>query len=559
VTTKDGRDSLEKRIDAALSSWPMPERDAADWETMAENIEARTTAVGASRASTGTLLDAPFPPDARDQTLAGQVASTSSALNVAPTSGIPSADPKPPTGERRMSQAPMERERDRRSLKDLAKLASAPSLTPTPPPSKAAPLQGPTSTRASSPGPTSSPSIPASQAVSPLATTVRKSDPGDSGIVDLKMMASLDPHAAERAKDTKLASAELFDDEPGADNEDAVSAKSAPPPSSKQAAAAASPASVKTKAPESSKSGAASAPSSGRLATVPASPSSGTLASGPAAAKATPIPRPRDEESKKGGMIWAGVVAVVAVAAAAVFMLRSQPSAPASIAVAPQPPAQTTANAAPKASPPAAAPVAAADTTTPADPAPPTDQGVEPSSLPPSAASRPAHAGSGGAVAQAARPVEPGPQKSVSVTGKPPNPALIAKNIPTNPSQAGSFDNALRQAAGPTDTPTSGGAAPASGPQFDPGSVPQKPSAGAIAGGIGNVMGEARACLGLDDPVSYASITFESGGSVSGVAVSGFAAGKPAEACIKAALGKAKVPPFAQPSYTQKVTVRPNS
>jgi hypothetical protein len=206
--------------------------------------------------------------------------------------------------------------------------------------------------------------------------------------------------------------------------------------------------------------------------------------------------------------------------------------------------------------------VAAADTPQPTDQAP-ADQAVDPSTLPPSTSGRPSRTGSPGPSAPGAvaiHTVEPGPQKSVAVSGKPTNPALIAKNIPSNPSQAGSFDNALRQAAGPTDSPSSGGAtAPASGPQFDPGSVPQKPSAGAIAGGIGNVMSEARACLGLDDPVSYAAITFESGGSVSGVAVSGFAAGKPAEACIKAALGKAKVPPFAQPSYTQKVTVRPNS
>jgi len=158
------------------------------------------------------------------------------------------------------------------------------------------------------------------------------------------------------------------------------------------------------------------------------------------------------------------------------------------------------------------------------------------------------------------RSVEPSPPKSVTVAGKPaPNPALVAKNIPSNPSQSGSFDNALRQAAGPTDTPGEGAATPASAPQFDPGSVPQKPSTGAIAGGIGSVMAGARACLGLDDPISYASITFESSGGVSNVAISGFAAGKPAEACIKAALGKAKVPPFAQPNYTQKVTVRPNS
>jgi hypothetical protein len=151
--------------------------------------------------------------------------------------------------------------------------------------------------------------------------------------------------------------------------------------------------------------------------------------------------------------------------------------------------------------------------------------------------------------------------KSAATADEPTTPpTIVAKNIPSNPGQAGSFDNALRQAAGPMDNPSGGAGNPSGGgSKADLGSVPQKPSSGAIAGGIGNVMSGARACLGLDDPISYASITFDSTGAVSNVVVSGFAAGKPAESCIKDALSKAKVPPFAQPSYTQKVTVRPNS
>jgi hypothetical protein len=71
-------------------------------------------------------------------------------------------------------------------------------------------------------------------------------------------------------------------------------------------------------------------------------------------------------------------------------------------------------------------------------------------------------------------------------------------------------------------------------------------------------MGQARACLTSGDPVSFASVSFGSSGAVSSVIVSGSASGKAAEGCIKAALGRAKVPAFAQPSYTQKFTVRPN-
>jgi hypothetical protein len=63
--------------------------------------------------------------------------------------------------------------------------------------------------------------------------------------------------------------------------------------------------------------------------------------------------------------------------------------------------------------------------------------------------------------------------------------------------------------------------------------------------------------LKQDDPVSKATITFASSGAVQSVLVTGAAAGKPAEACIKTALGKAKVPPFAQPTYSASVTVRP--
>ena len=53
-------------------------------------------------------------------------------------------------------------------------------------------------------------------------------------------------------------------------------------------------------------------------------------------------------------------------------------------------------------------------------------------------------------------------------------------------------------------------------------------------------------------------MTFASTGSVSRVVVSGSAAGKPAEECIKSALMKASLGPFAQPTYSANITVRPN-
>jgi hypothetical protein len=159
-----------------------------------------------------------------------------------------------------------------------------------------------------------------------------------------------------------------------------------------------------------------------------------------------------------------------------------------------------------------------------------------------------------------------GPKKTVTLPGasapeeKPagPNPSLVANIPPMAAADKDALQNALRQAAGPTDNPAGGSTSPSTA-AADPGSVPQKPSAGAIAGGVSSAMSQARSCLGLDDPISRAAVTFESSGAVQSVTISGFAAGKPAEACIKAALSRAKVPPFAQPIYTQSFTIRPNS
>ena len=117
------------------------------------------------------------------------------------------------------------------------------------------------------------------------------------------------------------------------------------------------------------------------------------------------------------------------------------------------------------------------------------------------------------------------------------------------------LQNAMQTAAGPSDSTTTQTAA--SGPKFAPGSVPQRPSQGALASAIGRVLPDARSCLGPDDGVSYANIVFESGGSVQNVTLSGYAANKPAGACITTALKKGQVGPFAEPTYSAKVTVRP--
>ncbi|MBK7581021.1 MAG: hypothetical protein IPI67_12510 [Myxococcales bacterium] len=94
-------------------------------------------------------------------------------------------------------------------------------------------------------------------------------------------------------------------------------------------------------------------------------------------------------------------------------------------------------------------------------------------------------------------------------------------------------------------------------PAATAGDLPDKPSTGAVQAAIGSVMGSARACVAGQDEASRATITFGADGRVKSVGVSGKAAGTPAEACIKAALGKARVQPFARPSFSVGSAVRP--
>jgi hypothetical protein len=119
----------------------------------------------------------------------------------------------------------------------------------------------------------------------------------------------------------------------------------------------------------------------------------------------------------------------------------------------------------------------------------------------------------------------------------------------------------MAQAVGGTATaatPTPAAANNDSSQGSSPGNVPLKPSLGAVQGALGAVVPGARGCLGPDDAVSRAMVTFQSDGSVQRVAVSGGAVGTPAEGCIRSALSKAHVPPFAQPTYASPVTIRPN-
>lgn len=87
--------------------------------------------------------------------------------------------------------------------------------------------------------------------------------------------------------------------------------------------------------------------------------------------------------------------------------------------------------------------------------------------------------------------------------------------------------------------------------------VPLEPSTGAALAAVGRVMGGAKACVAGHAGPSNATITFGSDGKVQSVGISGPAAGTAAESCIRNALSGARVSPFAKPSFTVRVPIRP--
>jgi hypothetical protein len=80
---------------------------------------------------------------------------------------------------------------------------------------------------------------------------------------------------------------------------------------------------------------------------------------------------------------------------------------------------------------------------------------------------------------------------------------------------------------------------------------------GAVQGAIGVALPAARACLGAGDSSTRAAVTFKSDGTVGDVLISG-GGGGPRERCLRSALSRAQVPPFAEPSFAYTVTVRRN-
>jgi len=412
-----------------------------------------------------------------------------------------------------------DRERDRRSLQDLAKMASG--LTPPPPSAGSIPRPPPS--------------------IAPVSRPAEaKAD--DSGIVDLAAAAQSDPNAAARAQHTPLASQGLFDDDQPHSQR--------PPMSAPISSAHAGPASMPHQPAPSIPPMPASMPPAS-VAPYSHTPSAPAVGYAQPVASVHPI-LPAQQKKGNGAtiaLVFGGLVALSAAAAGGFLFLKSKRAAeaPAPVAMTTTQPAVTT----------TAEPPPPATTAAPSEPAPAPEPSVDPNALNNAkVATTPAKGGHHAAPpAHNAAPVQA--KEPAAPPAKDPGPAkMTEKDLAAAPSgPGGDLGAAIKKEVGEEKDKTpaaqvSGGASA--------GNVPQKPSQGAVTGALGAVLPGARGCLGPDDPISRASVVFSSNGAVQSVTVSGGAAGKPAEACIKGALTKAKLAPFAEPTYTANITIRHN-
>ncbi len=514
--SKDGSPTRSVDLDDALRRWPEAQKTEAEWEQSAQTVldGVRSERAGArlDPAAEEKLFAVPLSENreeghnsaARTEALGeGSRALGSDKAEASDASARARAEGS------RMSNA-ANRERDRRSLQDLAKMAQLGQLTPPPP------------------------------SVMPQSGVHRalEAKADDSGIVDLAAAAAADPEGAARAQHTPLANVGLFDE----------AGSFAPPASGGLATGGAAglvrPAGLAQPYPS--------------LPPVPGSVPPPAMANASAAPSAAPasIAPPSAAPAKRGragavvGVVVSALVGLSA-AAAGVLYLRTHVAAPAAapVAEAPAPPAEAVAAPETPAAVAETAPAepAAAAATTEAPGA--VDELDEPAATSPAARKGAVHKGRATAAAKAPR---------AEGTRKDEPPKLTQKDLPppppVGPSGALGEEIAKRVDTPKEPTPTPAAATTA---RSAAGNVPQKPSQGAVTGAINSVLPMARGCLGPDEPISRATIVFTSEGAVQAVRVTGHAAGKPTEACIKTALSKARLTPFAEPTYSAPVTIRP--
>jgi hypothetical protein len=530
-------DAFETALDVSLQRWPDAQKSERDWAHFAARINARVALTKRAKSldsiSDEELLASPLSEGGKESHKCaplgeenGHADDTNREAQARHSSGISSDvapvsahDGAPPTAaqstdvEGSMGQSTYDRDRDRRGFKELAKLAGSPPR-------------------------------PRASSISGVRPAIDQDD-HDSGLVDLQALASVDAGAVDRASVTPLASSRSLGDAP----RDAIRERS-------------------------DASGRLSAPPlplpSGRLTPPPMPPSVRPLPStvGPLVSptivrpimsaqaalgtSATRVPAGRSSL----GRITA-VVGFAALAAGAFFVVRTMrapaASAPDSVAVA--------THAVGAAAPVAQQAAAQAPALTPA-----ANPGVDPLSLPKEVAvvgghhaTRTWHPGHGpGGQALVAK--GDGKEKNEADDAPVAEAAPAAKETPATPPPASNnaLLDSIKQASAPAAVPTPEGTPVPAAAAATPGSgVAQRPSQGQVTGALGAVLPDARGCLNEDDPVSRAHVVFASDGTVQSVSISGFAAGKPVEACIKAALSKAHVAPFAEATYGATVTVRP--
>jgi hypothetical protein len=508
---KDKQGILEN-LDPYLAHWPVPERATsaqAFTERVLASVQDAQNAV--ANVSSGLI----------DQDAKFLLAPSLSESNNTVSEGTQPQDRHAPKTE----TAPVTEQEDkrmtasRRSFKDLAKLATTQTGAP-----------------------------PSSVAPGPISSADRE----DSGVIDLQASLSVRspesiPSASSSAPYSMPAPANSFPPAP----------MSSPAPLSMPApigmapmAPPSAPASVAPQsAPVSSTAGNLWA-SSPAIPAAPSVPSNVNMMVA-AAPQAYVAPQAQaqaivtEASSKRGsGKVIAAALGIAAMAAGAFFVVKSsreQTPSPAPVAF------NVPSGAAPK--------TGSQGTESPTNPAtavetPESAMGVGPETLAVKGAQRPI-VNTGGGRPVAAAPVDnrlPAPAEKVEQ----PVAKVEVKKVTGGPS--GALGDEMRKAAGASDTEVV--VAKPEGPQFAAGSVPQKPSQGAVTSALSSALPSARACASADDDVSRATVVFTSAGSVQSVSVSGGAAGKPAAECMKSALMRAKVAPFAESTFTTSVTIR---
>lgn len=134
-----------------------------------------------------------------------------------------------------------------------------------------------------------------------------------------------------------------------------------------------------------------------------------------------------------------------------------------------------------------------------------------------------------------------------------PAPEPVASAAPRPMGSVGDLQEEMRKRVGATDQPVE---QPVAGGGGNPAAKQEKPSNAAVLGALGAVRGAVKACIADTDKPTRISVVFQSDGSVRSVSVSGGATGG-AEACVQAAVRKARVAPFMADSFSTSFSVSP--